>query len=747
MNNLITISQQYVRNHLSVLPIKLDNKKPKLETWKRLQTTTLTETECERAFYDDCLIGLIGGKVSGNLEMIDVDNHLGNARELFEQLKSLIDTFSLPWETTKNGGYHIFYKCSSPVEYNQLLAMQPESDGTPIAVIETRGEGGYCVVSPSIGYTLMEGDIFNIPIIDKEQRDYIISECRTQGTCLEEPKKELKKYTPKPIPIGSNDRIGNEYNRSQEGLLEVRALLKIAGWVFDKSGMFARRPNKKGGGYSATLGKVFSKAGFPLFYNFSPNSPNFEMKEGISYFYVFARLAYNNDFKAAARELHTRQDTIRNIPHTPRELADRMKVVPRAGCAPEPKINLLPAGILEGNNDDRKKLEPMQQAVVWLKMTYSLRYDVVKNIVQAKLKSSTKWEQCNENDLYLNLHSAGIKIKKTDLQSILGSSNVPKYNAFKEYFKYLPKWNGINHFIELAGYLNIDEKEFFITMLEKQFVRTIKCALEPTFFNRFALVFRSNKQELGKSRLVQFFNPFGTKYYSTEFLTSNKDSIIALSENFIYNLDDLDDLNKQTGGLGKLKALLAKSVINVRVPYGHQKVDLERRCSFFGSTNRSEFLTDDYNTRWLIFNINTINERLFFDVDINKLWEQAYALYQSEEYEWDLTDEEKAQREEMNLGHKESTLEQELLATHFVKTFTDDECDLMSLANISHSLAQLGYFNGRININLSYIQSLLIGMGFEERIKTMNNTIVKWYRIKEIHEIGYEKLKITSKKV
>src|ERR1035437_2384144 len=140
MSNIIQTAQQYLSLGYSVLPINKEQKRPAIESWKRLQEFFLTPEEAERAFYSDCNIAIIFGKVSGNLECLDFDNHLNTASKLFENFKSIIDTFGLPYETTRSGGYHVFYRCEEPIEGSRKLAMAFDPVvGRPTALIETKG--------------------------------------------------------------------------------------------------------------------------------------------------------------------------------------------------------------------------------------------------------------------------------------------------------------------------------------------------------------------------------------------------------------------------------------------------------------------------------------------------------------------------------------------------------------------------------------------------------------------------------
>ena len=143
---MINIAKEYLSYGLSVLPIKKDSKSPAVPTWKELQLDRMSEETAEIVFGAGRGIGIIGGSVSGNLEIIDFDNHLNNAEQLFNEFMPIIDTFGLPYEKTISGGYHVFYRCVDEVSGNKKLAnMYDATSRMPVAVIETRGEKGYVV--------------------------------------------------------------------------------------------------------------------------------------------------------------------------------------------------------------------------------------------------------------------------------------------------------------------------------------------------------------------------------------------------------------------------------------------------------------------------------------------------------------------------------------------------------------------------------------------------------------------------
>ena len=109
-------------------------------------------------------IAVVGGKVSGGLEIIDFDEP-----ELFEPWQSLVEEANadlldnLPIVLTPSGGYHCFYRCRE-IEGNQKLAQRKGENDHPEVMIETRGEGGYvlipgCPPRPAARRTLVERSV------------------------------------------------------------------------------------------------------------------------------------------------------------------------------------------------------------------------------------------------------------------------------------------------------------------------------------------------------------------------------------------------------------------------------------------------------------------------------------------------------------------------------------------------------------------------------------------------------------
>lgn len=185
--------EHYINEGVSVIPIQ-ENKVPfPRYEWKQYQRRIIQK---EILFNDldrlnSVSVATICGAVSGNLEIIDVDvkNKVEAGELLFETIKLLYPELleRVRIHQTPSGGFHIVYRCTEAVPGSQKLASRPNIPGaTPkqLCFIETRGEGGYCVAPPALGYTLVKPN--PIPVLTVIERDALIRCCKELDEIIEE---------------------------------------------------------------------------------------------------------------------------------------------------------------------------------------------------------------------------------------------------------------------------------------------------------------------------------------------------------------------------------------------------------------------------------------------------------------------------------------------------------------------------------------------------------------------------------
>ena len=282
---------KYTKAGFSCLPTK-PNKAPAVSTWGKEPITDVKLFDKAKG------IGIICGKLSDNLECLDFDNHFGDAKEnlgafLQGEVKKIYKRYKLPIQATLTGGFHLLYRCDK-IGGNQKLASRPKKNSldrwVPDAIIETRGEGGYFVASPTSGYKVIRNDLLNIQCITEEEREILLSTAKSFNTWHELKKNDFEE----------GEKPGDVFNSKYEAIDEMKASLKRSGWNEVEEGKW-QRPDKKIG-ISATLGKVADN----VFYNFSANGYPFEEKKAYTPFQVITLMDYAGDFSKFAKELSER---------------------------------------------------------------------------------------------------------------------------------------------------------------------------------------------------------------------------------------------------------------------------------------------------------------------------------------------------------------------------------------------------------------------------------------------------------
>lgn len=91
-----------------------------------------------------------------------------------------------------------------------------------------------------------------------------------------------------------------------------------------------------------------------------------------------------------------------------------------------------------------------------------------------------------------------------------------------------------------------------------------------------------------------------------------------------------------------MKGALSCVAVNVRIPFSEHPTMEKKRCNFVASANSFDFLLNANHLKSLIiFHLSKIDWNYKTDIDINKVWSQAFHLLKSNEFEYKLTEKEK----------------------------------------------------------------------------------------------------------
>ena len=345
----------------------------------------------------------------------------------------------------------------------------------------------------------------------------------------------------------------------------------------------------------------------------------------------------------------------------------------------------------------------------YIKKKYELRFNEIALEFEIRTVNGD-WTELNLNSLYIELTQAGINIAFNKLEILMRSHLISIFNPFENYFQNLEKWDGENHIQRLISFVKTTDTEPFQIHFEKWLTRSVFCALKRGYINKQCFVFYNTKQNSGKTSFLRFLIPPSLEKYYTEDIGVDKDGLIALCKNFIINIDELSVMSKTDVNI--LKAFISKNTVNARLPYDRKSSLMYRTSSFCGSTNRSDFLTDETGSvRWIIFEVLEIDFGYSKEININQVWAQAYHnAFERKNYNPELTAEDLIENEKRNEKFKQITLEQEILITHFEKS--ENKNDFLTATEIMLAMSNaLG-----VRMNNVKIGKALTALNFE-RIK------------------------------
>lgn len=302
---------KYIDAGISVIPVRDREgqggvvKTPFGRSWKQYQKEIIRKDTLFHQMdveYDTTAVAIVCGKVSGNLEIIDIDVKYkpGIDAQLFSAIRDLYPEIleKLRIHSTPSGGYHIIYRCTEEVPGSQKLASRPKTEGelaekpSPkvVTFIETRGEGGYAVAPPALDYEVKAP--VPVPILSVSERNSLIAlaESFNEHIVVEKP--------PRPKKAESDYYDTNPFD-DFNNRVDPTALVESLGWKYHRHNsqfIWYTRPGKKTGvSMSFNLFKRF-------FFNFT-GSTILEENKGYSPANLLAHFAFGGDKKKLYADL------------------------------------------------------------------------------------------------------------------------------------------------------------------------------------------------------------------------------------------------------------------------------------------------------------------------------------------------------------------------------------------------------------------------------------------------------------
>lgn len=294
---------------------------------------------------------------------------------------------------------------------------------------------------------------------------------------------------------------------------------------------------------------------------------------------------------------------------------------------------------VEEVEQDKKPAVPktaqIQQIKDFIDESYDVRFNSVTQTLEYREKNTIGYEQLTDQiktDIIIQLKQLFFKKPKEDLDDLLNSSMIPRFDPLKEYFNTIP-YNGDGHIAQLANCIVLDEPDKIIDgkryqdLFRSYFEKWLKaCYLCSTgrLVNDVMLIL-IGAQGRFKTSFLNFLTPKSLEDYRvcshinptlTDYNTSN-----FLAEKFFVNVDDQME-NIFGKDYNSMKAIISAPDITNRKLYRATHQRRKRIANFCGSVNESRFLRDSNNRRYLCFAITDIKPG-YINIDMDSVWAEV----------------------------------------------------------------------------------------------------------------------------
>lgn len=324
--NVAQAARAWLDAGVSLLPILPNGSKRSAVAWAQYQEALASPNMVDQWFGNGTPygLGLICGRISGDLEMLELEGRACDSASLSKIMTQLAKAdLHAVWshlngsegysEWSPNGGLHLLYRISDhPVPGNTKIAQDEQLQ----CLAETRGEGGYVVVAPTSGachptgeaWTLINGTFGVLPEITWEQRCALHEALRLALDSRPLPQVQ----TPAPsssvvLPRAPAEGAGLSPLDDFEERTDWADILIPAGWSLFKSFSSGERWWTRPGkgtrdGHSATTGHASDRERLYVF----SSSTVFNIQTSYTKPGAYGMLFHGGDMKATAAELARR---------------------------------------------------------------------------------------------------------------------------------------------------------------------------------------------------------------------------------------------------------------------------------------------------------------------------------------------------------------------------------------------------------------------------------------------------------
>lgn len=232
--------------------------------------------------------------------------------------------------------------------------------------------------------------------------------------------------------------------------------------------------------------------------------------------------------------------------------------------------------------------------------------------------------------------------------AIIRESGKRKFHPVRDYLRSID-WDGVSRLSTMARDYLGTESPLHAVMVRKWMIGAVQRVLQPGCKLDTALMI-TGRQGAGKSSA---FAVLGGAWHADTFVDiSNKDSFSQIHAAWIYELSELE--NVVTGRAeSRLKAWITSTHDTFRAPYARVAERRARSMVLCGTTNRTQFLTDDTGSRrfWIVPMACDLDRKALEEAR-DQLWAEAVCAAELGESHW-LDREQEIELEKGNEKHAE----------------------------------------------------------------------------------------------
>ena len=272
-----------------------------------------------------------------------------------------------------------------------------------------------------------------------------------------------------------------------------------------------------------------------------------------------------------------------------------------------------------------------------------IRFDEFER--QVYLCGSVPWEQesrmrvwgtCDNSNLFsIGQADYGLQSRNDYFDAMKNVAMRHKFHPIRDILSGL-KWDGKPHIQNLlSAFLGAEDTPYNAGVMHLFMTAAVARVFEPGCKYDYIVVF-VGAQGIGKSSFLQAL-ALDDRWFtdSLDSLDSDRSAQLLLGT-WVCELAELKSLARTSGGVDSVKRFISATQDRLRLPYERRADVFPRQCVFCGTTNRTDFLTDETgNRRFLVIEcgVNKPKKSVFeagAREEIMRAWAEAVYIWQTE---------------------------------------------------------------------------------------------------------------------